>query len=70
MIPVDAPEPRTTSESGSTLMYDTVANCQERAPMGNARPEDLAFEVAHLLRPNSRITGEIRHVDGGYHVVG
>jgi enoyl-[acyl-carrier protein] reductase I len=38
--------------------------------MGNARPEDLAFEVAHLLRPNSRITAEVRHVDGGYHVVG
>ncbi|MFM7140617.1 MAG: enoyl-ACP reductase [Alphaproteobacteria bacterium] len=64
--------PYAESRAGGAIqgLREAVANCQERGPMGNARPEDLAFEVAHLLRPNSRITGEIRHVDGGYHVVG
>jgi len=37
------------------------------APLGNARPEDLAREVAHLLEPGHAITGEVRHVDGGLH---
>ncbi len=64
--------PYTESRAGGAIqgLRDAVAQCQERAPMGNARPEDLAFEVAHLLRPNSRITAEVRHVDGGYHIVG
>jgi len=64
--------PYAESRAGGAIqgLREAVANCQERGPMGNARPEDLAFEVAHLLRPNSRITGEVRHVDGGYHVVG
>ena len=64
--------PYTESRAGGAIqgLREAVANCQERGPMGNARPEDLAFEVAHLLRPNSRITGEVRHVDGGYHIVG
>ncbi len=31
---------------------------------------DLALEVAHLMHPGSAITGEIRHVDGGYHALG
>jgi enoyl-[acyl-carrier protein] reductase I len=64
--------PYTESRAGGAIqgLHEAVAQCQERAPMGNARPEDLAFEVAHLLRPNSRITAEVRHVDGGYHVVG
>lgn len=64
--------PYAESRAGGAIsgLREAVADCQERGPMGNARPEDLAFEVAHLLRPNSRITGETRHVDGGYHVVG
>ena len=41
---------------------------QENSPMGNALPEDLGYEVAYLLRPYGRITGEIRHVDGGYNI--
>ena len=40
------------------------------APIGNATPESLALEVAYLMRANNMVTGEIRHVDGGYHVVG
>ena len=35
-----------------------------------ARPEDLACEVVHLLGPDTRITGDIRNVDGGYHLRG
>jgi magnesium-transporting ATPase (P-type) len=30
---------------------------------------DLGVEVAHLLRPDLRVTGEVRHVDGGFHVL-
>jgi len=64
--------PYAESRAGGAIqgLREAVADCQERGPMGNARPEDLAFEVAHLLRPNSRISGEVRHVDGGYHIVG
>ena len=29
----------------------------------------LAHEVLHVVRPGSRITGEMRHVDGGYHIM-
>ena len=32
--------------------------------------EDLAHEVVHLFRKDIRITGEIRHVDGGFHIMG
>lgn len=42
----------------------------EVSPRGNARPENLANEVVHLFRPGGRITGEIRHVDGGYNNMG
>lgn len=59
------------SKAGNaTLTKADVAFSDKKSPLGNARPEDLAFEVLHLLRPKSRITGEIRHVDGGYNIVG
>lgn len=47
--------------------FDTANNL---SPLGNATPDDLANEVLHLFRPNGRITGEIRHVDGGYNIMG
>ena len=47
--------------------YDTA---NKLSPLGNASPDDLANEVIHLFRPNGRITGEIRHVDGGYNIMG
>lgn len=47
-----------------------VADCDARAPLGNATPDALAFEVAHLLRPGLGVTGEVRHVDGGYQILG
>jgi enoyl-[acyl-carrier protein] reductase I len=47
-----------------------VARAAETAPLGNASPEALALEVAHLMRPGLEITGEVRHVDEGYNTVG
>jgi len=40
------------------------------SPLGNAKPMDLAHEIVHLFRPGLSITGEIRHVDGGYNITG
>lgn len=59
------------SKAGNATLTDKdIQISDELSPLGNARPEDLAYEVVHLFRPNSRITGEIRHVDGGYHIMG
>jgi enoyl-[acyl-carrier protein] reductase I len=38
--------------------------------LGNALPEALAAEAVHLLGPATGVTGDVRHVDGGYHVFG
>jgi enoyl-[acyl-carrier protein] reductase I len=59
------------SKAGTaTLNTSDVEFAGQKSPLGNAQPQDLAYEVAHLLRPDVRITGEIRHVDGGYNIVG
>jgi enoyl-[acyl-carrier protein] reductase I len=59
------------SKAGNaTLRPEDVQTSNRMSPLGNARPEDLAFEIVHLFRPECRITGEIRHVDGGYHITG
>lgn len=59
------------SKAGNaTLTEKDIEISNRTSPLGNARPEDLAFEIVHLFRPESRITGEIRHVDGGYHIIG
>ncbi len=59
------------SKAGTaTLTDEDVAKSEKMSPLGNASPQDLANEVIHLFRPNGRITGEIRHVDGGYHITG
>jgi len=59
------------SKAGTaTLNISDVEHAEQKSPLGNALPQDLAFEVTHLLRPDARITGEIRHVDGGYNIVG
>jgi enoyl-[acyl-carrier protein] reductase I len=64
--------PYTGSKAGSAIqgLQEAVEFCNTNSPLGNARPEDLAFESAFLLRPFTRITGEIRNVDGGYHIRG
>ncbi|MBT3174822.1 MAG: SDR family oxidoreductase [Lentimicrobiaceae bacterium] len=59
------------SKAGNaTLNIEDVNTSDKMSPLGNAKPMDLAHEVVHLFRPNLRITGEIRHVDGGYHITG
>ena len=59
------------SKAGTaTLNTSDVEFAGQKSPLGNANPQDLAYEVVHLLRPDMRITGEIRHVDGGYNIVG
>lgn len=59
------------SKAGNaTLNQSDVDTSNRMSPLGNATPVDLAHEIVHLFRPDGRITGEIRHVDGGYHVVG
>lgn len=59
------------SKAGNaTLTEVDVATSNKMSPLGNAGPVDLAYEIAHLFRPDLRITGEIRHVDGGYHITG
>jgi enoyl-[acyl-carrier protein] reductase I len=64
--------PWTRSKAGGAIpgLADAVSLCGDRAPLGNADPVALAAEVVHLLRPGLGITGEVRHVDGGYHVLG
>jgi len=59
------------SKAGNaTLNQKDVDTSNHISPLGNAGPMDLANEIVHLLRPDGRITGEIRHVDGGYHIMG
>ncbi|HBR11215.1 MAG TPA: hypothetical protein DD740_03175 [Chryseobacterium sp.] len=59
------------SKAGNaTLKVEDVERANSISPLGNALPEDLAHEIVHLFRPETRITGEIRHVDGGFHIIG
>jgi len=59
------------SKAGTaTLEPSDVDKAGSMSPLGNAGPRDLALEIAHLMQPGLRITGEIRHIDGGYHITG
>ena len=59
------------SKAGTaTLDIEDVEKADMMSPLGNARPRDLALEIVHLMQPELRITGEIRHIDGGYHITG
>jgi enoyl-[acyl-carrier protein] reductase I len=64
--------PYTGSKAGGAIpgLAEAEALCHELSPLGNARPEDLAAEVAYLLDPRTRITGDVRNVDGGYNIRG
>jgi len=55
--------------SGFTGILDVVA---QRAPLGrNVEPEEVANAALFLLSDLSTgITGEVLHVDGGFHIVG
>ncbi len=59
------------SKAGNaTLNKKDIEISNRMSPLGNAKPIDLAHEIVHLFRPDLTITGEIRHVDGGYHITG
>ncbi len=59
------------SKAGNaTLNEEDVQTSNRMSPLGNAKPMDLAYEIVHLFRPDLSITGEVRHVDGGYHITG
>lgn len=62
--------PYTGSKAGSAIqgLKEAVEYCDIQSPLGNARPEDMAQEAAYLFRPDLRVTGEIRNVDGGYNI--
>jgi len=64
--------PWSASRAGGSIpgLEDSVATAEARSPLGNATPAALSLEVAHLMRPGVAITGEVRHVDGGYHILG
>ena len=63
--------PWSASRAGGAIpgLGDAESQADARSPLGNATPESLALEVAHLLRRGLSVTGEVRHVDGGYHVL-
>lgn len=63
--------PWSASRAGGAIpgLADAVAATQARAPLGNASADCLGQEVMHLLRPGLAVTGEVRHVDGGAHVL-
>lgn len=59
------------SKAGTaTLEPSDVEKAESMSPLGNAGPRDLSLEIVHLMQPGLRITGEIRHIDGGYHITG
>lgn len=63
--------PYAASRAGGAIpeLVDAVARAEAAAPLGNASPESLAKEVAHLLQADLDVTGSVRHVDGGYNFV-
>ncbi len=63
--------PYAASRAGGAIpgLAEAAAQSAGIAPLGNAQPLDLAREVVHLMRPGHAITGEIRSVDGGLHLV-
>jgi enoyl-[acyl-carrier protein] reductase I len=57
------------SKAGAASLTDDVFEfADKKSILRNAHPSDLAEEVVHLLTPGIKITGEIRHVDGGYNI--
>jgi enoyl-[acyl-carrier protein] reductase I len=64
--------PYSASRAGGAIpdLEKAIAHASEVAPLGNADPDALALEICHLMTPGLQVTGEIRHVDGGYHAAG
>jgi len=64
--------PYASSKAGGAIagLKEAFDEAENKSPLGNATPEDLGWEVAYLLRPYGKVTGEVRYVDGGYHIRG
>ncbi len=64
--------PYTGSKAGGAIpgLDEAERIAEKLSPLGNAKPEHLAAEVAYLLSPDCGITGDIRNVDGGYSIRG
>jgi enoyl-[acyl-carrier protein] reductase I len=66
--------PLTTVAASNIDGFDVLADAwQRQAPLGwdTSDPEPVADAVLYLLSPLARaVTGEILHVDGGFHAVG
>ncbi|MEM8608313.1 MAG: SDR family oxidoreductase [Myxococcota bacterium] len=64
--------PYTGSKAGGAIpgLAEAERLAADLSPLGNAKPADLAEEVAYLMAPETRITGDIRNVDGGYNIRG
>ncbi len=62
--------PYTASKAGGAIegLLEAVQEAELKSPLGNAKPQDLADEVVYLFRAKNRISGDIRYVDGGYHI--
>ena len=63
--------PYAESRAGGAIpdLVKAVDDAALRAPLGNATPESLGREIAYLMREGVSVTGETRHVDGGYHIL-
>lgn len=63
--------PYSASRAGGAIpgLAEAEADADARSPLGNAPSTALAFEIAHLLRRGTGVTGEVRHVDGGFHIL-
>jgi enoyl-[acyl-carrier protein] reductase I len=63
--------PYAASRAGGAIpgLAAAEASSGRAAALGNARPADLAREVVHLLAPGHTITGDVRNVDGGLHLL-
>jgi enoyl-[acyl-carrier protein] reductase I len=66
--------PLTTVAASNIDGFDVLADAwQRQAPLGwdTSNPEPVADACVYLLSPLARaVTGEILHVDGGFHAVG
>jgi len=63
--------PYSASRAGGAIpgLEEAERSAEARSPLGNAPPAALGDEVVHLLRPGGAVTGEVRHVDGGQHLL-
>ena len=65
--------PWSQSRAGGAIpgLEAAVSHCERSgAARATRNPPRSPREVLHLLAPGLGITGEIRHVDGGYHLLG